>query len=517
MALRRQGKSSLSLACLAMAVLITAFMGCGGAGDDDGGIAGNGTTTGIVTYDGNGEEDGEVPVDSTSYEEGQTVTVLGNSGNLTRAGYAYAGWNTRADGSGTTYTQGQTFSMGAVDVTLYARWTPDTPYITWNRIYSGDGGGGEGYSAQQTSDGGYIIAGAAYLAGVPGSHIMLIKVDENGDEVWNSILSISDSDTVRRVRQTSDGGYVLAGNAYSIAVGATDAWILKTDGNGSMLWSHTFDGGNQNGDAIYDVRETSDGGYVLAGCTNSYRAYAWQRDGLLIKTDANGVEVWHQLYGGDTGSGYLYAIEQTPDGGFILAGSTDPDGESSLEAWLIKTDENGDASDGHGWRKIYGDAENEEATCVRRTADGGYILSGWTASFQAVGEVCGFMIKTDGGGNLDTSFGTNGLVLFGGPTVRTEIQSIEETGDGGFIAAGYTIDPENLRNGLLIKTDVHGNATSGHGWQRSLNISDLDQLYSVQQTNDDGFVVAGFTAYGDAPTSMWLIKTDPLGNAPDTP
>jgi hypothetical protein len=399
---------------------------------------------------------------------------------------------------------------------------PVSSVTTWNRIFAVDGGGGQAYSAEQTADGGYIIAGSTWVSGVSGSDIALIKVDENGTEVWRKTHNISDGDEVRCVRQTSDGGYVLAGHAYSLAVGADDAWILKTNSTGEKLWSKTFDGGNNNGDIFYDVQETSDGGYVMAGVTNSYRTYAWHRDGLLIKTDGNGTELWHQLYNGgiegDPAKGYLYSVQETPDGGFILAGSVNLTGEDDLDAWLIKTDENGTASDGHGWKRTFGGAEeNDEAKSVRRTSDGGYILSGWTASHDSVGDVCGFLIKTDGNGTLDASFGTDGQVIFGSLLVDTWLPSVEETSDNGFIAAGYTIDPENVRHGLLIKTDGQGNADPGSGWQKIFNMSILDQLFSVQQTEDSGFLLAGYTAFGNPDFSMWLVKTDPLGNAPATP
>jgi len=107
------------------AMLLLTMPACGGGGGDGGG--GSISTKYVVTYNGNGNGSGSVPVDSASYENGQTVTVLGNTGTLVKAGYSFSGWNTKADGSGTAYTEGLTFTMGTANVTLYAIWTAASP------------------------------------------------------------------------------------------------------------------------------------------------------------------------------------------------------------------------------------------------------------------------------------------------------------------------------------------------------------------------------------------------------
>jgi uncharacterized repeat protein (TIGR02543 family) len=117
---------SILILVLSTAVVLTA---CGGGGG--GGTNPNPTYT--VTYNGNGNTGGNVPIDTTNYEQGQTVTVLANTGNLVNTNFTFAGWNTQADGSGTTYAQGQTFAMGTVNVTLYAKWTANPTYtVTYN-------------------------------------------------------------------------------------------------------------------------------------------------------------------------------------------------------------------------------------------------------------------------------------------------------------------------------------------------------------------------------------------------
>ncbi len=124
-------KKFLLISIISLMVLMV-LTGCGGGG--------SGVTTYTVTYDANGSDDGSVPVDSAKYQQGQTVTVLGNTGNLAKTGFVFAGWNTQADGNGTTYTQGQTFTIGTANVTLYAKWTTNPTYTVTYDGNSNTGG-----------------------------------------------------------------------------------------------------------------------------------------------------------------------------------------------------------------------------------------------------------------------------------------------------------------------------------------------------------------------------------------
>ena len=133
-------KRTNSIVCiLVLSMAVLASCGGGGGGASSGGTNPTPTAVYTVTYDGNGSTGGSVPIDTTNYEQGQTVTVLGNTGNLVETNYIFAGWNTMADGSGTTYTQGQTFTMGASNVTLYCKWTANPTYTV---TYDGSGNTG---------------------------------------------------------------------------------------------------------------------------------------------------------------------------------------------------------------------------------------------------------------------------------------------------------------------------------------------------------------------------------------
>ena len=188
-----------------------------------------------------------------------------------------------------------------------------------------------GQSVQQTSDGEYIIAGNTYSYGAGDYDVYLIKTDPNGDSQWQKTFGGSDSDHGYSVQQTTDGGYIIAGFTYSYGAGDYDVYLIKTDPNGNSQWQRTF--GGPNYEDGYSVQQTSDGGYIIAGSTDSYGAE--YTNIYLIKTDPNGDSEWQKTFGGNLGeSGY--SVQQTSDGGYIIAGLTDSYGAGNWDVYLIK-------------------------------------------------------------------------------------------------------------------------------------------------------------------------------------
>ncbi|MFZ8835404.1 MAG: hypothetical protein ACO2O5_14605 [Candidatus Caldipriscus sp.] len=172
------------------------------------------------------------------------------------------------------------------------------------------------YSVQQTSDGGYIVAGRTYSFGAGGWDILLIKTDANGNLIWAKTYGGTYDDWASSVQQTSDGGYIVAGYTESLGAGWYDIFLIKTDANGNRIWAKTY--GGTSAEYANSVQQTSDGGYIVAGWTYSFSAVVdWNI--FLIKTDANGNVQWAKTYGG-TDYDLAFSVEQTSDGGYIAAG-----------------------------------------------------------------------------------------------------------------------------------------------------------------------------------------------------
>jgi len=262
------------------------------------------------------------------------------------------------------------------------------------------------FSVQQTSDGGYIVAGTTWSFGAGGADIFLIKTDANGNRIWTKTYGGTNDDTASSVQQTSDGGYIVAGRTYSFGAGDGDIILIKTDENGNIQWAKTY--GGTRWDYASSVQQTSDGGYIVAGGTYSFGA-GWDDDIFLIKTDANGNIQWAKTYRGASGDG-AFSVQQTSDGGYIVANYTFSFGAGWNDIFLIKTDANGNIQ----WAKTYGGTSWDGAFSVQQTSDGGYIVAGYTYSFGA-GGLDIFLIKTDANGNI----GSCSIVQNVNPTVNT--------------------------------------------------------------------------------------------------
>lgn len=294
-----------------------------------------------------------------------------NSDGQKDDGYIIAGW---------------TWSFG--DVTqFYVVKTDANGNMTWSKTFGGSTlKNDRGASIIQTNDYGYAIVGYTESFGAGGIDILLIKMDNTGNLSWSRTFGWAGSDFVfdeaePSIQQCSDGGYIIAGSTNSAGAGNYDALLIKTDGNGNLSWSRTFGGaGDDRGNS---VQQTTDGGYILTGSTASFGAGS--NDVYLIKTNGSGNLLWSRTFGG-TGSDNGYSIQQTTDGGYAISGSTSSFGAGLNDVYLVRTDSNGD----YLWSKKYsnGGFSNEIGACLSQTSDGGYFISG-------LGGGGIYLIKTD--------------------------------------------------------------------------------------------------------------------------
>jgi len=372
---------------------------------------------------------------------------------------------------------------------------------TWSRTFGG-AQSDRGASVQQTSDGGFIVAGSTDSFGAGARDVYLIKTDPRGKEEWSKAFGGTEWDWGYSVRQTRDGGFIVGGRTASFGAGYYDAYLIKTDRYGNEEWSRTFGGASE--DWAESVQQTRDGGFIVAGWTLSF--VAEEADLCLIKTDASGEEEWSRTFAG-TDNAWGFCVQQTRDGGFIVAGMTGgfiPGAElGTHDIYLIKTDANG----AEQWSRTFGGANDDLASSVQQTTDGGFIVAGWTQSFGAGGTDL-YLLKTDsrGGEEWSTTFGGEGHDGAG---------SVVQTTEGGFVVVGSTDSfGAGEEDVYLIKTDRNGKEE----WSRTLGGAQFDWAESVVQTTDGGFIVAGRSASFDAGTGdVYLIKTDRYGNAPAVP
>ena len=369
-----------------------------------------------------------------------------------------------------------------------------TAQITFERTYGG-ADSDECESVQQTTDGGFIIAGSTSSFGSGWSDFYLIKTDRNGDTLWTNTYGGPNTDRAYSVKQTFDGGFILAGCTRSFGSGLDDFWLIKTDSIGNEEWNKTF-GGSSSYEIASDVQQTFDGGYILAGFTNAV-AGAGNYDFWLVKTDSIGTREWSQMFGGN-GSDRAECVVQTFDGGYILAGYTQSFGAGSFDFWLIKTDSSGNEE----WNRTFGGSSGDRAYHVQQTSDGGYILVGATESFGA-GYNDIFLIKTDSNGD------SLWAKIFGGSS-GDKARAVQQTLDGGYILAGYTSSFGSEGGDFwLIKTDSGGNMEWSHTFGRS---NSNDGAHAVKQTGDGGYIIAGNTYYfGSAFSDFYLVKTEENG------
>ncbi len=420
------------------------------------------------------------------------------------------------------------------------------PAIEWQRLLGGSSNE-FGHSVQPTADGGYILLGGSSSSqngDVTGTRhgsftdFWVVKLDRTGTIQWQKLLGGTGNDEGYSVQQTTDGGYILLGSSGSSKSGdvagtnhggSSDVWVVKLNSAGTIQWQTLLGGSGY--DAGRAVQQTADGGYVLLGVSESSQSgdvtgiNHGSRDYWVVKLNGAGTIQWQKLLGGYN-SDEAHSVQQTADGGYILLGESSSTksgdvtgmnhGNPTTDSWVVKLNSAGAIQ----WQKLLGGSNGDLGYSVRQTADGGYILLGASSSSQS-GDVAGmnhggsdfWVVKLDDTGTIQWQRLLGGGGLDGGRSVR-------QTADGGYILLGDSLssasgDVTGTNRGYedfwVVKLDDAGLIE----WQKTLGGSYREIGYSVQQTADGGYVLLGdslssesgdVTGSSHYMTDYWVVK-----------
>ncbi|KAA3637303.1 MAG: hypothetical protein DWQ02_06995, partial [Bacteroidetes bacterium] len=333
---------------------------------------------------------------------------------------------------------------------------------------------------------------------------------------WQKTLGGSAEEIANDIEITADGGYIVVGYTrsedgdVSVVHGWTDYWAVKLTNEGTIEWENSF-GGAQH-EAAQDVLQTNDGGYIMVGYSCSEAGQISGHIGLddywVVKLDSMGVMEWEKSYGGN-GNDFGYAINQTSDGGYIIGGaseSTNGDvtgNHGDYDYWVVKITSEGDIE----WEKSLGGSKDDFLYDLHQTSDGGYILTGKSLSNN--GDVSGH----HGGGNFETDIWVVKLSATGdiewqkclGSTDYEIGYSVQQTTDEGYIVAGFSSGEDgDVSQNLgewdfwIVKLESDGDIE----WERSFGWYQKEIAHEIRETSDGGFIAVGYTesvlgSYGD--------------------
>jgi len=387
--------------------------------------------------------------------------------------------------------------------------TAQAQSIDWKKSFGGIGDEAA-LSISKTNDDGYVVAGSSTLTtddvtvNHGGLDYWVTKLNGGGSREWEISLGGSDDDVATSVQQTSDDGYIVAGRSHSNDVdittprGGYDYWIVKLHDDGSFDWQKSF--GGPGDDKAYAIRQTHDNGYIIAGVSSSDGGDVSGNQGCedywIVKTDVNGNIQWQRSFGGSN-EDIARSVEQTTDGGYIVAGTTlsndgdvagNPGNHGGLDYWIVKLDAAGNMQ----WQKTIGGSGDDQASSIKQTLDGGYIVVGSSGSDDGdatvnLGLLDYWIVKLNASGVIqwERSFGGSGI------DVAT---SVQQTTDKGYIVAGASDS---------VDYDVAGNHGSFDYWVEKLDSSGTKQWgislggngndlgNSVLQDQGGNYVVAG--------------------------
>jgi len=329
-----------------------------------------------------------------------------------------------------------------------------------------------GQSLELISNGGYIITGSTGSYGAGGFDFYLVRTDEQGNQIAILPLGGPGNEIANASQQNPDHGFIVAGSTDYYGAGSEDVYLVRTRASGHTLWAEAF--GGPASDSAQAVLTTSDGGgFVAAGYTYSYGAGGC--DFYLIKVDLLGNMVWEQTFGGP-GNDMAFSLEETSDGGFILAGSSDSFGGGDLDIYMVKTDSSGTEL----WSQTYGGPGDDGARSVLQTFHEGFLAVGYTYSFGA-GDSDFYIVKADSSGN---ELWTQTC----GDVGADAANSIVQNSYGNYMVAGTTTFPSSGGHDIFM-VEIGGEQTV------SLSVSVVDPPAIIPSTGGIFYVNGSATNY----------------------
>ncbi len=406
--------------------------------------------------------------------------------------------------------------------------------VQWQRCLGGTENDGI-YSIYQTADGGYILAGYAESndGDAEGNHgdgdAWVVKLSSRGDIQWQRCLGGTGREAASSIHQTADKGYILGGYTYSNDNdvkgnrGNSDAWVVKLSPTGTVQWQKCLGGSGY--DCANSIQQTADKGYILGGSTRSNNGDAKGNhggdDAWVVKLSSKGSVQWQRCLGG-TDNDETSSIHQTADKGYILAGATsssngDVVGNRGIsDAWVVKLSSKGSVQ----WKRCLGGSDYDCANSIHQTADGGYILGGYTESTDGNvsgnhGDCDAWVVKLSSKGSVQWQRCLGG-------TGREAASSIQQTADRDYIFAGFAHSSDGDVTGNRGNCDAWVVKLSPGGavqWKSSLGGSGYDCANSIQQTADKGYILAGVTHSSDGDVKgnhgdgdAWVVKLSSKGS-----
>jgi hypothetical protein len=349
------------------------------------------------------------------------------------------------------------------------------------------------YSIIQTTDSGYAVAGYTYSFSAGYEDMYVVKLNSSGSVQWTKTIGGAGKDFAVCIIQTTDNGYAISG--YTVPYGSTyyNMVIVKLDTSGSIQWCRSID--RSNYEYATSINQTSDGGYILAGMSATGGVFT--SDMFIVKLSSSGTYQWSKTYGGSHDE-IAYSIIQTSDGGYAFAGYTNSYGPYNV-FYILKIDSTGILQ----WSRLIEETGTGSAVySVIQTTDGGFAMAGGFTP-TGTGNYDMYIVKLNSSGSIQWTRTVGG-------TGDENANSIIQTSDGGFVAAGNT---NSYGTGNYDMYIVKLNSSGTLQWSKTYGGSSVENAYSIIKSSGGGFVIAGQTAsFGAGGDDIYLVKTDSLGN-----